>query len=298
MSRYDSVDGPRHSLISDDTMAGHDKSAYIRLPYKLVENAFLRFVYELKPSDLSGGGKSAAEDALAVLKGREAELRRNIDKTKARLRSDRGGEVDAFLDLIAGWDGELKDVCRELEEIKARLATDEKTSLGDAQALLDALKAASGDERADLRRRLKARIRELVESVWILAWDVDKVTRAAEAQVVLRGGVVRSIVFSWTQAGEFPGVSTGFGLPVGGAEGKRLSDYRTSRKVKGFFDSLHWEAKPLILRAVQAEIATRKALRAVDRLDGGDTLGQYLVEGTLDGLRFPARGPRKKGKAQ
>ena len=227
-----------------------------------MENAFLRFVYELKPADLSGKGRTQEEKALAVLDGRKADLEGRIARTKARL--DRaGGDVDSLLDLLVKWDGELKAVVKERDASAALLATDTSRVLRDAQTLVDALREASGDDRADLRRRLKARIRELVESLWVYTWSIDGVVRAAEIQVVLRGGGIRTLLIAWCRAGGYPGLSVGFGRLVGipGNDAhladKRLSEYRTKPEVRDFFTRHEETMKPAILKVVQAEIATR-----------------------------------------
>jgi hypothetical protein len=258
-----------------------------------MEAAFLRFVRELKPGDLLGGGRSRDEEVLAVLDGQKAELEGRIARAKARL--DAAGDVEALLDLLVKWDGELKEVKTKREELAARLATNETEALEGAQGLLDRLRGAAGKERAELRERLKARIRQLVKGVWVLTWDVTPTVRAAEVQVCLRGGNVRALLVAWCRGGKYPGLSVGIGCLVGrpGNDAhladKRLSDYRTDLLVREFYQRHHDTIRPAVLEAIAAEAEVRRAMAECDKHAGENNLEEYLAEGTLDGCRPPVR---------
>jgi DNA invertase Pin-like site-specific DNA recombinase len=274
------------------------------IPVTVLENAFLRFVYELKPADLLGGNRGRDEERLSILDGKVAELESDIALYRGKAADRANKARHHYMEMLESTQGELDAAKAEREELLAKLSTNETASLHEAQRLLDALKGASDRERSDLRRRLKARVRELVESAWVFVWDVDNATKAAEVQVLLRGGNVRLLVFAWTHAGAYPGLSVGFGFQVGAAgdddhlSGKLLSEYRNDGAVRDFFAAHQERARGAVLEAVRAELTARKALLESDRHFKEDSLGAYLAERTLDGLRFPNRDPRvRKAKA-
>jgi hypothetical protein len=193
----------RRALVSAGALRGEAGSTFTQLPYHLLENAFIRFVRELKPADFLGGDRSHDEEELSILDGKRAELETRIAKAKARLDAS-GGGVDALLDLLVKWDTELKGVKQQRETVASRLATHEADSLSGVQDLLDRLSGAGDAERAELRERLKARIRQIVDSIWVLLWDVSSTIKSAEIAVNLRGGNTRSIAVSWCRAADIP----------------------------------------------------------------------------------------------
>jgi hypothetical protein len=291
----------RRALVSAGALRGEPGSTFAMMPYNLLESAVLWYAYELKPADLLGKERSADEERLAVLNGRDADLTGKIDRTKAKVREV--GPVDALTDLLVTWERELKAVRAERDALATKLATDRSKSLDDVKGLLALLgKLREGEERADLRRRLKARIRELVSEVWVLTYEVDRVTRAAEIQVRLDGGITHAIPIAWTHGGRYPGLAVGLGQRVSGAgwdshlADKLLSNYRTDPATRDFFDGLHAEARPLWLRAVAEQMDYRAELAR--RNDGAEALALYLDGFTLDGVRPPRRpGRPRKVKA-
>jgi DNA invertase Pin-like site-specific DNA recombinase len=294
----------RRALVSAGALRGEPGSTFTMMPYALLEAAFLRFVGELRPGDLTADGRGREEEQLAVLEGRRVELEGNVAKAKARI--DSGGGVDAILDLLVKWDNDLKEVNREREELASRLATDEGEALTGVQTILPLLRSASGEELTDLRRRLKARIRELVESIWVLVWEINGAVRAAEIQVFLRGGVVRALMVAWMHGSTYSGLSTGIGNVVGrpGDDAhladKRLSDYRGKSEVREFFARHHKRLTRAILKTIAAEIEVRMSLAAIDKTLGGNRLAAYLAEETLDGTPPQVRTgrPRRISRAE
>src|SRR5205085_343022 len=110
---------------------------------------------------------------------------------KGKARIDRGADVDAILDLLEKWGGELKEVNAKLEELKVRRADDPTTTLADSKRVVKLLAGADGAEKEELRERLKSRLRSLLDAIWVLPVDVDGRTRAVEAHLVFKSGKVR-----------------------------------------------------------------------------------------------------------
>jgi DNA invertase Pin-like site-specific DNA recombinase len=279
-------------LVSSGALRHDVGSVFASVPYAPLEALFLCFVAELSVKDVAAGWRSKEEDEDAVLAGKEAELTRNIGKAKVLAERD----VDAALELLARWDGELKGVRGQREALAARRSQDTAGALREAQGQLPLLRTATGVEREELRAKVKARIKQLVESVWILRRDVSPTIKVAEVQVYLRGGNVRALLLAWAWRGEYPGLAVGIGRLVGepGKDAhladKRLYEYRTSRAVRAFFARRKKTMDAAIIQAVEAEIKMRKAVAKADETFGRNDLQKYLSEEALDGTTPPARG--------
>lgn len=74
-----------------------------------------------------------------------------------------------------------------LEKCKAHSPNAHVETIGELQSLTALLSSAKGDEVADLRTRIKGRIRVLVSEIWVLVRKVEGVN-AAEVQVFLTTG--------------------------------------------------------------------------------------------------------------
>src|SRR5262249_43166872 len=141
---------------------------------------------------------------------------------------------------ITGWRAKLKTIKAEREQLVAKLANNEAEALHSSQELIGLLRSAKGDKRTELRERLKARIRQLVERVDILVWEVSNTVRSAHIQVILRGGNARVIDLAWTHGGKYSGLAIGIGFPAKMVDdeegtGNLLSDYRTDPKMRQRF---------------------------------------------------------------
>jgi DNA invertase Pin-like site-specific DNA recombinase len=134
-----------------------------RIDYGVFEAAVLSLLGELQVSDLTGDGahsdKRRAE--IARLSGRVLDLDNRLERAKQRARADE--DFDKFLDLIS----DLQDQRRQVIERRAALEREEDTreagDLGEAQSIIAMLANAPEETRADLRRRLKDRIKQLVD---------------------------------------------------------------------------------------------------------------------------------------
>jgi DNA invertase Pin-like site-specific DNA recombinase len=289
---------PCVAYVSSGALRGEKGSTFRMLPRGLLENAVLRFVRELKSADLLGGERSRDEEQLAILDGKRADLEGRIAKAKRRVDANPDNAEDVF-EFLEKWRGELKEVKQQMEGLAAKLKTDEAECLDDAQRLIDLLRQTPEGERGELRERLRARIREVVQRIDVLLWAVDSTTRAAEIQVTLRGGIVRSIVLAWTCRGRYPGLSIGIGIAVGKPgpnphlADKRLCEYSSNPAVREW-SAWHTETlRPAVQEAIAAEIAVRESLARSDRELGRNRLREFLETETLDGTPPP---PRKGGR--
>jgi DNA invertase Pin-like site-specific DNA recombinase len=139
-----------------------------RVDYGVFEAAVLSLLKELKPSGVAADGTpgDGRQAEIARLSGRLLDIDSRLERARQRART--AGDFDAFLDLIEELQAERKQVSRrkaELEEEEDGRAT---ADLGETKTLIDLLDRARPEQREDLRRRLKGRIRQLVLGAWVL----------------------------------------------------------------------------------------------------------------------------------
>jgi DNA invertase Pin-like site-specific DNA recombinase len=292
------------SLVSSGALRRQHGSKFTMLPYQLVENAVLQFVRELKPEDiLSGGQRHSDLERKAVVEGTIADLGQRIKRAKAR--ADKGGkDLEDVLDLITKWRGQLKEAAKELDVLEARTSSDAAESLAAAVELVPLMRAAAGEGRNELRSKLKLRIRQVIQTIYLKTFDADPITRAAVLHVTLTGGALRYITLGWARGGKYSGCAfCGLSGVVGKKKDephladKRLSEYAIKPEVREWFAAYAEEAGPLIRQCVDEEIDRRAEIAAYDKATGDDALGRYLAsDASLDGTPPPKRtGRPRKG---
>jgi DNA invertase Pin-like site-specific DNA recombinase len=158
-------------------------------PYIAFERAFLQMLDGLNAKDVTGRG--AVDDAkreLAAVEGKLEATGRKLEQVNERAR--REDDFSPYLDLMKRLSDDKKALAARLEELKAQAQVDRPDSLCEARSLIGLLDGAEGEERQQLRRRVKARIRELVREVWVLVEKFGRVP-VAHVQAYLNGGGVQ-----------------------------------------------------------------------------------------------------------
>jgi DNA invertase Pin-like site-specific DNA recombinase len=163
-------------------------------PYLPFETAVLAFLKELQPKDVMDPavheGRSAREEEIAKLSQGLLALNQKLDRVNARARETE--DFDTYLDLIKGLNDDKKAKSQRLEQLQAELAVDRAEALCDTQSLVDLLARAEGNQLDTLRRRIKGRIRTLVQAIWVLVEKVGR-HRVGLVQVFLHSGVSRTV---------------------------------------------------------------------------------------------------------
>jgi DNA invertase Pin-like site-specific DNA recombinase len=138
------------------------------IDYPTFEGAVLSALRELRPGDIADEGRPAngREAEVARLSGRLLDLDSRLERAQQRARTTE--DFDAFLDLIGDLQKERKEVRDRLTELSREDAGPPSANLGEAQSLIGMLANAPADQRAELRRRLKARLPQLVAEVMVL----------------------------------------------------------------------------------------------------------------------------------
>jgi DNA invertase Pin-like site-specific DNA recombinase len=188
-------------LISSGAVRGKSSIGYCTFPYEVVEDAFLRFVKELKASDVLPREGADAEDVIRGLTGKL----QNIDHRLSRLTADmkESGDFDAGLQLMRELEKDKKATAEQLERVRAEHATTEAEVLGESQSIIDLLAEAEGDERFALRLKLKQRIRELVSEMWLLVVSHGWSRVAAMQVYFAEGGKRRDYLMAYRPSNRY-----------------------------------------------------------------------------------------------
>jgi DNA invertase Pin-like site-specific DNA recombinase len=175
-----------------------------RIDYPTFEAAVLSLLRELRPADIAPSESHAngRQAEIARLSGRLLDIDSRLERARQRART--AGDFDAFLDLIQELQAERKQVSDRLADLQEEDAGESSANLGEAQSLIDMLAQTPPEQREEVRRRLKGRIRQLVEGMWMVV-----VPRGRDRVCVLqvwfaRGGRRRDYVIMYK-----PGKSSG-----------------------------------------------------------------------------------------
>lgn len=202
--------GLRCNKYLKETNKNNPTSVFLPFPYDGVERAFLELVKELKVADIMGNNADDKEEQINCLEEKWKELDQKINKLQERGMQEKELS-DALIELLDRMDNEKKETARKMEQLKLEVASQGPSVLGDVQSLLGLLEETQGEERLALRNRIKARIKQLVSEMWLLAWEVAPGVRAAQIDVYFHKGGHRSLFLLWTRRGRNRGKITSVG---------------------------------------------------------------------------------------
>jgi DNA invertase Pin-like site-specific DNA recombinase len=161
--------------------------------YAPFEAGLVRALAELRPADVlpPRPDSDAREARISELTGRLVELDHRAGLLRARL-ADPATRREALPDLeetVGLVRADMTATARELDALKLESTTGRGETLGEVKTLLGLLGEAAGTPgEADLRRRVKARVKALVEAVWVLPQVITRQKVILHVQVYLRGG--------------------------------------------------------------------------------------------------------------
>jgi hypothetical protein len=226
---YDARDGRRmvlggnklgRYLVSSGAVRRIKGSVHRSIPYDDFEKAILSRLAELKTADVVGKA-APAEDEVEKWSGKLAAVNHNIEKT--RKKAAEADDSSAFFDLIDDLTAQRKVIIANLEAAKARAASPAGDALGECVSLVELLANAEGDEREELRAKVRGSLRRLVDTIYVLIVPRGYVKLAA-VQVWFKGGRHRDYLIrrrrpngdraeeSEVQSVVFAGKSGGFDL--------------------------------------------------------------------------------------
>jgi DNA invertase Pin-like site-specific DNA recombinase len=184
--------GPQ--IVSFGARRGQTGSVYVGFPYATFEYAILRWFRELDPSELLER-RPAAELDLSAAEDKIAALDRKIVAIKKKIES--ADDCTPLLDMVVSLDKDRKATAATIERLKAESQNAASSDLNDVRELLERMDEMEDDELRDLRLRLKAKIRRLVNAIWVLL-ERDGKNRTAFVQVHLTNGLVRRLFIQWS----------------------------------------------------------------------------------------------------
>jgi DNA invertase Pin-like site-specific DNA recombinase len=151
------------------------------IPYAEFEAAVLTLLSELKVADVVGprnGAQKELEAASAALTA----VNYKVGQAQARVVD--AADPSVFLDLLERLGAERKAAVKRLEAAKVKVAHESADGFGECQTLISLLKDADDDGRADLRRKVRAAMTRLIESVYVLPVRPRRHTLLCAVQVV------------------------------------------------------------------------------------------------------------------
>lgn len=149
-------------------------------PLATFEAAVLSTMKEIDPRDILDS--DGAPDESVVLAGELARVDSKIAELESELLN---GDVAALAKVLRQQEEVKKDLTARLDEARQRSVHPPTESWKEAKSLFDAVNDAPDPQ--DVRLRLRAALRRIIDSIWLLVVRKGH-TRLAEAQVWFTGG--------------------------------------------------------------------------------------------------------------
>jgi DNA invertase Pin-like site-specific DNA recombinase len=154
-------DKPR--LVSSGAQRGEVGSEYNSLNYWEFESGFLRLFHELKPADILPSRSLDGDEQEQVVIGRLGQLDKKIKALQDRVAND--PDFESAIEIMRRLEQERKTHRIALERIRKTKATPEAEAVQEGKDLISLLDSCKGKERENLRMRIKARLRLLIDRV-------------------------------------------------------------------------------------------------------------------------------------
>jgi DNA invertase Pin-like site-specific DNA recombinase len=162
----------------------------LSFPYEPFEQAVLQSLSELTPDDVLGGEveEDGREAEIAALTGKLAVYDHRIESAEQKAADPEEQSPETYIGLLKQLHQAKKDTVSRLEELKAETASQKAANLGEVQSLLALLQAATGDDLREVRRKLKTKLKALLEGIWVHVTRVNHMRCVAQVQLYLRRG--------------------------------------------------------------------------------------------------------------
>jgi DNA invertase Pin-like site-specific DNA recombinase len=164
------------------TAYAHGRGCSMSFPFLVFERAVFALLREIDPREILG--RTDGHDAVMTLTGELGEVESRISALEATLED---GEVAAVVRKLRELEARQKELVQRLQLEREKAANPLSASWGEARGLLDVLDANDGP---DVRLRLRAALRRIVKSIWLLVVPRGR-CRLAAVQVKFEGGKKR-----------------------------------------------------------------------------------------------------------
>jgi DNA invertase Pin-like site-specific DNA recombinase len=193
------------TLVSQAAKKGVPGSKYVTFRYDVWEKYFLRFVKQLKPEDLRPAelNSNATETEVERIEGELRDKDSRITTIQKRIDSD--PQYETLLDTLHRLKQQRLKLADSLESLrKSQHQESAAQTLKETKSIVELL-AEAGDDRTEIRTRLRAQIRRLVECIQFEPFvaTMDGVTwRCCIAVIRFRSGAERRIIIARNRKGE------------------------------------------------------------------------------------------------
>jgi DNA invertase Pin-like site-specific DNA recombinase len=171
-------------LLNQSSIEG--RSRCYTFPYATFENAVLSQLREIDPADVLGRKDGPADTA--VLRAELSWVRERKTALAAELLK---GDVAALAHALRKLEAREAELAAKLDGAEEKAVKPETETWQDAKSLVQMLDSTPDPE--DIRLRLRAALRRMVDSIWLLVVPRGR-DRLCQAQVWFAGGAYRSYV--------------------------------------------------------------------------------------------------------
>jgi hypothetical protein len=171
------VDKGRKVIVSYRAIMGAGR--FVSFPSDVFERAIFSCLREIDPRELLPQKDPSAEKVLS-LSGRLQEVEGRLAQIKAKLVENPEADVDALVEVLRTLEGRRKALADQLAAARQEAASPAMEAWGQCHSLIDALDKAP--DPADVRIRLRAAVRRIVDSIYVLTMTKGR-DRLAAVQV-------------------------------------------------------------------------------------------------------------------
>lgn len=158
-------------------------------PYKEFEQAMLQTLSELPVDDTQ---EDELSQQVQSIQGRIEVIDKRIEEAEKRVVDPTEEQPGVYINIIKALNISKLDMVRQLEEVKGKQGLKQSNSF---DSLLHKLESLPLDELEPARQKLKSRIRSIVDAIWVHISIINNKTRVAQAQVFLKNGKRKHILF-------------------------------------------------------------------------------------------------------
>lgn len=183
-------------LVSSAARGGVPGSEYVSFPYDAFEKSLFVWADDLQIADVIPRKATNLEAEARKAEGQLADIKNRIETVQKRAKTAKN--VETLLDLLLSLEDDRNAAEEKLERLRAQMASTETEALDRTKELIEKIQAADADELFNLRMKLRATIRRMVDDIFLFAFEVNNNTnRVAIADVKLKNGNRRKItIFS------------------------------------------------------------------------------------------------------
>lgn len=175
-------------------LAGADP---LSLNYPDFERAVLSFLKEVKVEDITPMTSNDYDSGITAKRAELVGVESRLAKLQVKLETE-DENLDTLLAAVKNLEKKRTELKATLTELEQHSAVSESQPHAEAQSIMALLATTQDDELRDIRLRLRAVLGNLLDSIWVLPFKVERkgprgARIAAHIQIVFKSGVWRSI---------------------------------------------------------------------------------------------------------